>query len=50
MVIQQWPEEWLKDAGTKPTIPVPLVTNLGIGPSHTQKQNPPEESEEQNES
>ena len=35
-VVQQWPVEWLKDIGTKPTIPVPPVTNVGAGPSHTQ--------------
>ena len=49
-VVQQWPAEWLKDAGTKPTIPVPSVTNVGAGPSHTQQQDPPEDSEEQTES
>ena len=35
-VVQQWPAEWLKDVGTKPNIPVPPVTNVGTGPSHTQ--------------
>ena len=32
-VVQQWPTELLKDAGTKPNIPIPIVTNVGIGPS-----------------
>ena len=50
MVVQQWPVEWLKDIGKKPTIPVPPVTNLDVGPSHTQQQDPPEDSEEQTES
>ena len=36
-VVQQWPAEWLKDVGKKPTILVPPVTNLGAGPSHTQQ-------------
>ena len=49
-IVQQWPTEWLKDVGTKPTIPVPSVTNVGAGPSHTQQQDPPEDSEEQTES
>ena len=40
----------MKDAGTKPNIPVPPVTNVGIGPSHTQQQGPLEDSEEQTES
>ena len=35
MIVQQWLAEWLKDAGKKPTIPVPPVTNLGAGSSHT---------------
>ena len=34
VVFKQWPAEWLKDAGTKPNIPVPPVTNVGAGPSH----------------
>ena len=49
-VVQQWPIEWMKDAGTKPNIPVPLVTNVGAGPSQTQQQEPPEDSTEQSES
>ena len=49
-VVQQWPDEWLKDAGKKPTIQVPSVTNVGAGPSHTQQQDPPDDSEEQTES
>ena len=49
-VVQQWPAEWLKDAGKKPTIPVPPVTNLGAGPSQTQQQDPPKDSEEQTKS
>ena len=32
-VIQQWSAEWLKDAGTNPSIPIPSVTNVGAGPS-----------------
>ena len=34
-IFKQWPTEWLKDAGIKPNIPVPPVTNVGAGPSHT---------------
>ena len=44
------PAEWLKDIGTKPNIPVPPVTNVGVGPSQTQQNDPLEESEEQSES
>ena len=40
----------MKDAGTKPNIPVPPVTNVGAGPSQTQQNDPLEESEEQSES
>ena len=50
IVFQQWPAKWMKDARTKPNIPVPLVTNLGTGPSHTQQNDPLDESEEQSES
>ena len=32
-IVQQWPANWLKDAGKKPTIPVPLVTHTGAGTS-----------------
>ena len=39
-VVQQWPDEWLKDTGTKPNIPVPQVTNVGVGPSQTQQNDP----------
>ena len=46
-VVQQWSEEWLKDTGKKPKIPIPPVTNVDTGPSHTQQQDPPEDSEEQ---
>ena len=49
-VVQQWPAEWMKDAGTKPNIPVPPVTNVGAGRSQTQENDPVEESEEQSES
>ena len=35
-VVQQWPAEWMKDAGTRPSIPVPPVTDVGAGPSQTQ--------------
>ena len=31
-VVQQWPAEWMKDAGTKPNTPVPPVTDVGTGP------------------
>ena len=34
VVVQHWPVEWLKDVGKKPHIPVPIATNVGIGPSH----------------
>ena len=40
----------MKDAGTKPNIPIPLVTNVGAGPSQTQQNDPLEESEEQSDS
>ena len=40
-VVQQWSADWLKDAGTNPNIPIPLVTNVGAGPSQTQQQDPP---------
>ena len=33
-VVQHWPVEWLKDVGKKPHIPVPIATNVGVGPSH----------------
>ena len=36
----------MKDAGKKPTIPVPPVTNTGAGTSQTQQQNSPEDSED----
>ena len=49
-VVQQWLAEWMKDAGTKPNIPFPPVTNVGAGPSQTQKQYPPKDSTEQSES
>ena len=49
-IVQQWPTEWLKDAGTKPKIPVPPIIDMSVGPSHTQQQEPPEDSEEQTES
>ena len=49
-VVQHWPTEWLKDVGKKPHIPVPIVTNVGAGPSNTQQQAPLEDSEEQTES
>ena len=49
-VVQQWPAKGLKDAGRKPNIPVPPVTNVGAGPSQTQQQDPPEDSDEQTES
>ena len=49
-VFQHWPVEWLKDVGKKPHIPVPIVTNVGVGPSNTQQQAPLEDSEEQTES
>ena len=45
-VVQQWSAEWLKDTGTKPNIPVPPVTNVGIGPSQTHQNDPLKESEE----
>ena len=48
-VVRHWPAEWLKDAGTKPNIPVPPVTNEGAGPSQTQQNDPPEDNEEQSE-
>ena len=32
-VIQQWPAEWMKDEGRKPSIPIPPDTNVGTGPS-----------------
>ena len=34
-VVQHWPADWLKDVGKKPHIPIPIVTNMGAGPSHT---------------
>ena len=34
-IVQRWLAEWLKDAGTKPKIPVPPVTDVGAGSSHT---------------
>ena len=49
-IVKQWLVEWLKDTGTKPNIPIPPVTNVGAGPSHTQQNDPLEESEEQSES
>ena len=49
-IVQQWLVEWLKDAGTKPKIPVPPVTDMGTGPSHVQQQEPPADSDEQTES
>ena len=30
-IVQKWLADWLKDAGKKPTIPVPPVTNMGAG-------------------
>ena len=48
--IQQWPTEWLEDVGKKPNIPTPPVTNVGEGPSQTQQQDPPQDSEDQTES
>ena len=45
-VVQQWPAEWLEDAGTKPNIPVPPVTNIDAGPSQTQQNDSLEEREE----
>ena len=49
-VVQQWPAEWMKDAGTRPNILVSPITDVGTGPSHPQQNNPLEESEEQDES
>ena len=49
-IVQQWSADWLKDAGKKPTIPVPLVTHTGAGTSQTQQQNPPEDSEDPSDS
>ena len=49
-VVNQWPAEWMKDAGTRPNIPVPPVTDVGTGPSQPPQSDPPEESEEQDES
>ena len=50
IVVKQWLAEWMKDVGTRPNIPVPPVTDVGVGPSHTQQNDPLEESEEQDES
>ena len=36
VAVQQWPAEWMKDVGTRPNIPVPPVTDVGIGPSQPQ--------------
>ena len=35
-VVQNWPVEWLKDVGKQLPIPVPIVTNVGAGPSNPQ--------------
>ena len=40
----------MKDVRTRPSIPIPPVTDVGVGPSQTQQQDPLEESEEQSES
>ena len=32
-IVKQWPAEWKKDAGSQPSIPIPLVTDVGAGPS-----------------
>ena len=32
-VVQQWSAEWMKDTGTRPSIPVPPVKDIGAGPS-----------------
>ena len=50
VVVQQWPNEWMKDTGTRPNIPVRPVTDVGAGPSQPQQNDPLEESEEQDES
>ena len=39
-VVQQWPTEWMKDAGTRPDIQVPPVTDVGAGPSQLSQNNP----------
>ena len=49
-VVQHWTAEWLKDVGKKPHILVPIVTNMGAGPSHMQQQGPLEENEKQTKS
>ena len=49
-IVQHWPVEWLKDAGKTPHIPIPIVTNVGGGPSNAPQQVPLEDSEEQTES
>ena len=46
-VVQQWLAEWMKDVGTKPSIPVPPVTDVGAGPTQMQQHDPLKESEEQ---
>ena len=40
----------MKDAGTKPNIPIPPVTNVGTDPSQTEQQDLPEDSKEKSES
>ena len=40
----------MKDAGARPNIPVPLVTDVGAGLSQAPQSDPPEESKEQDES
>ena len=32
-VVQQWLDEWMKDTGTRPDIPVPPITDVGVGAS-----------------
>ena len=45
-IVQQWLAEWMKDAGTRPDILVPPVTDVGAGPSQPQQNDPLEYSEE----
>ena len=45
-IVQHWPVEWLKDAGKTPHIPIPIVTNVGGGPSNAPQQVPLEDNEE----
>ena len=49
VVVKQWLAKWMKDAGTRPSIPVPPVTDMGVGPSQAPQNEPLEERNEQDE-